>query len=275
MKILKSPYFIVALFALTGVAVYLFLPTTKEKSSVPVASEMAAATSETGNFDFETYLKKVNAELTNQDTLQLIEQLQSSENYDALTVIYHQRGESVVEAHFTELAARKTNNVAQMEHAGDLFEATSAISNSEEMKTFLINKAVAAYETALASDTTNLPLKMKLAGTYIEQGTNPMQGIGILLDIVKKDPNNADAQLMLGKFAMMSGQFEKAIQRLEKVIYLRPRSNDVLFLLAIAHENNGNKQKALELLEQCKKQEQNPDLKREIDSYINRLKQSL
>jgi tetratricopeptide (TPR) repeat protein len=116
---------------------------------------------------------------------------------------------------------------------------------------------------------------MKLAGTYIEQGTNPMQGIGILLDIVKKDPNNADAQLMLGKFAMMSGQFEKAIQRLEKVIYLRPRSNDVLFLLAIAHENNGNKQKALELLEQCKKQEQNPDLKREIDSYINRLKQSL
>lgn len=274
MKILKSPYFIVALFALTGVAVYLFLPTTKEKSSVPVSSEMAAAVKEPQDFDFEEYLGKVNATV-NEDSLQRLSQWLSNETYDELTAFYHQRGESVVEAYYTELAARKMNNVAQMEHAGDLFEATSAISNSEEMKTFLINKAVAAYETALASDTTNLPLKMKLAGTYIEQGTNPMQGIGILLDIVKKDPNNADAQLMLGKFAMMSGQFEKAIQRLEKVIYLRPRSNDVLFLLAIAHENNGNKQKALELLEQCKKQEQNPDLKREIDSYINRLKQSL
>ena len=101
-----------------------------------------------------------------------------------------------------------------------------------------------------------------------------MQGISMLLDIVKKDPNNADAQLMLGKFAMMSGQFEKAIERLEKVVYLRPQSNDALFLLAMAHQNLGHKDKAIELLEKCSKNEKNPELRKEIEGYIKQLRQS-
>ncbi|HEY0262575.1 MAG TPA: tetratricopeptide repeat protein [Chitinophagales bacterium] len=275
MKFLKSPYFLVAIFVVVGVCVYLFVPTVKKKDNASAASEMSASSSEKNTgFDFEAYLKKVNANVTNQDTLKLMEDWQKSENYDALALLYHQKGESVAEAHFTELAARKTGNLAQLEHAGDLFEATSAISNSDEMKAYMIDRAVASYNQVFAVDTANVPLKMKLAATFIEQGTNPMQGIGMLLDIVKKDPKNADAQLMLGKFAIMSGQFEKAIERLEKVISLRPRSNDALFLLAIAYENNGNKNKALEILERCKKQEQNPDLKKEIESYIERLKQS-
>lgn len=275
MKLLKSPYFIVTLFVAAAISVYLFIPTAKRKSNTSEVKEMAAAVSKnTSGFDLEVYLKKVNANITNRDTLNLIEDWQKGENYDALAVLYHQKGESVAEAHFTELAGLKTGNNALLERAGDLYEATSAISNSESMQAYLIERAAANYSQVFAADTANVALKMKLAATYIEQGTNPMQGIGMLLDIVKKDPKNADAQLMLGKFAIMSGQFEKAIERLEKVISLRPQSNDVLFLLAVAHENNGNKTKALELLERCKKQERNPDLKREIESYISRLKQS-
>ena len=136
----------------------------------------------------------------------------------------------------------------KLERAGDLFEATSGISNSDDMKGYLLEKAVESYQNAYNLDSTNSNLLMKYAGSLIEQGASPMQGIAMLLDIVKKDPDNADAQLMLGKFAMMSGQFEKAVQRLEKVISLRPQSNDALFLLAMAYENKGDKGKALEIL---------------------------
>ena len=101
-----------------------------------------------------------------------------------------------------------------------------------------------------------------------------VDGVDKSKDIVKKDPDNADAQLMLGKFAMMSGQFEKAVQRLEKVISLRPQSNDALFLLAMAYENKGDKGKALEILQKCESREKNPELKKEIGSYIERLKKS-
>lgn len=273
-KFWKSPYFITALFGVAAVSAYVFLPTVKQKAAAPVSSDMTA-TATTSAFDIKAYLQKINTHFTNQDTLRLLEVWSEEQNYNALVAVYHQKGESVAEAYYSDLAARKTGNGKLLERAGDLFGATSAISNTEAMQTYLVEKAVSAYEGALAADTANIPLQMKLAGMYIEQGTNPMVGITMLLDIVKNDPDNTDAQLMLGKFAMMSGQFEKAVQRLEKVIYLRPRSNDVLFLLAIAHENNGNKQKALELLELCKQQEQNQDLKREISSYIDRLKQSL
>ena len=40
-----------------------------------------------------------------------------------------------------------------------------------------------------------------------------MQGIMLLLDVVKQDPNNRNANLNLGMFAMKSGQYEKAVNR--------------------------------------------------------------
>jgi tetratricopeptide (TPR) repeat protein len=54
------------------------------------------------------------------------------------------------------------------------------------------------------------------------QGSNPMEGITILRELVSKDPNNVDAQYFLGEFSVKSGQYDKAISRLEKVLELRP-----------------------------------------------------
>ncbi len=54
------------------------------------------------------------------------------------------------------------------------------------------------------------------------QGPNPMEGITILRELVTKDPNNVDAQYFLGEFSVKSGQYDKAIARLEKVLELRP-----------------------------------------------------
>jgi tetratricopeptide (TPR) repeat protein len=54
------------------------------------------------------------------------------------------------------------------------------------------------------------------------QSPNPMEGITILRDLVSKDPNNVDAQYFLGEFSVKSGQYDKALTRLEKVLELRP-----------------------------------------------------
>jgi cytochrome c-type biogenesis protein CcmH/NrfG len=40
-----------------------------------------------------------------------------------------------------------------------------------------------------------------------------MQGITLLLEVVKQDPNNHAANLNLGMFAMKSGQYDKAVIR--------------------------------------------------------------
>ncbi len=273
MKLSKNQLITVLSFIVVAVGSYLFLPMVgKDKKPKPAAMESTAK--ETSAFDFAAYLTKVKASVTNADTAALMNKWEVGNDFNALALLFHEKGESVIEAYYTAQAGKAEKSKEKLERAGDLFEATSSISNSDDMKGYLLEKAVETYQNAYNLDSTNINLRMKYAGSLIEQGASPMQGIAMLLDIVKKDPNNADAQLMLGKFAMMSGQFEKAVQRLEKVISLRPQSNDALFLLAMAYENKGDKGKALEILQKCESQEKNPELKKEIGSYIERLKKS-
>jgi Tfp pilus assembly protein PilF len=50
------------------------------------------------------------------------------------------------------------------------------------------------------------------------QSEDPMSGIQDLLTIVEEDSTQLDAQYYLGLFSIKSGQFEKAVNRFEKVI---------------------------------------------------------
>jgi tetratricopeptide (TPR) repeat protein len=252
-------------------AVYFFFPL--KKNAETKTQPQAQRDKPKGGFDMDSYIDRVNSSFS-ADSQNIIKSWLKEGSLDNLVAAYHAKGESIAEAYFLNQLAEKNNSFEQFQRAGDLFEATAALTDKEDMSAFLIENAIAAYQKATLIDSGDVFLKMKLASSYIEQGSNPMQGISMLLDIVKKDPNNADAQLMLGKFAMMSGQFEKAIERLEKVVYLRPQSNDALFLLAMAHQNLGHKDKAIELLEKCSKNEKNPELRKEIEGYIKQLRKS-
>jgi len=45
-----------------------------------------------------------------------------------------------------------------------------------------------------------------------------------------------------------------------------------MYFLAETYKNMGNKEKAIDLFEQCKKIVNNPDFSAEIDNYINTFK---
>lgn len=53
-------------------------------------------------------------------------------------------------------------------------------------------------------------------------GPNPMEGITILREIVADDQDNVDAHYWLGVFSVKSGQYDKAIERFNKVISIQP-----------------------------------------------------
>lgn len=53
-------------------------------------------------------------------------------------------------------------------------------------------------------------------------GPNPMEGIMMLREIIAKDENNVEAQYWLGVFSVRSGQYDKAIERFNKVIQIQP-----------------------------------------------------
>ena len=274
MKLNNTQWIVIAGCAVLLLGIYLFADTKKivvEKAGGPMASRDKAKKEE-AEFDWDGYMKKVKANISNRDSLNLIESFEKKADLPALVDIYHKRGESIVEAYYAEQLASQKKDAKLSVKSGDLFAETSTMTNDEAMHRFLIDKAVECYKNSVDWGDSGIDNRIKLATAYMDQGTAPMQGVGILLSIVSKDPNNADAQLLLGKFGIVSRQYDKAIVRLEKVVSLRPQKYDVLILLAQAYEGKGDKDKAVQALEKCAKMVDKPELKKEIDDYIKKLK---
>ena len=98
-----------------------------------------------------------------------------------------------------------------------------------------------------------------------------MQGITLLLDVVKQDPKNHDALLNLGMFAMKSGQYAKAVDRFKTMI-AQKEEIEPYFYLAESYKQLGQKQEAIAAYEKCKELMGDPAAGQRIDEYIKELK---
>jgi tetratricopeptide (TPR) repeat protein len=97
-----------------------------------------------------------------------------------------------------------------------------------------------------------------------------MQGIGLLLQVVSKDPNNLKANFSLGLFSMKSGQYQKAINRFKTVVSIKP-GGEAYFYLAQAYQNLQLKKEAIEAYIQSKKYIDDPQTLTSIDHIIKDL----
>jgi cytochrome c-type biogenesis protein CcmH/NrfG len=99
-----------------------------------------------------------------------------------------------------------------------------------------------------------------------------MVGVQKLRDVVAANPDNIEAQLTLANLAIQSGQYDKAIERLETLLQKHPDEAKAMFVLAEAYRSKGDTKKAIEIFEQCKKLLKDPGLKAEIDNYIKSIR---
>lgn len=68
-----------------------------------------------------------------------------------------------------------------------------------------------------------LDTKVDEAVAIIQSGEGaPMLAIGMLLEVLKEDPNHEKALMWLGNFSMMSGQWDKAVDRFHQLSQLHP-----------------------------------------------------
>jgi cytochrome c-type biogenesis protein CcmH/NrfG len=59
---------------------------------------------------------------------------------------------------------------------------------------------------------------------------------------------------------------------LEKALQLEPQNTEAMYLLAVTEAEAGNSEKAIRLLELCKQLVANPEFDKEIDTFIQDLK---
>jgi tetratricopeptide (TPR) repeat protein len=167
--------------------------------------------------------------------------------------------------------AHKGNEMADWLNAGDRFNAAYKLSQDASAQSTFAADAVEAFQQAAKLQPASLAAKTGLGVAYVNGGGTPMQGIALLLDVVKQDPKNHDALLNLGMFAMKSGQYEKAVDRF-KTIIAQKEEVEAYFYLAESYKQLGKKQEAIAAYEKCKDLMGDPSAGQRIDEYIKELK---
>lgn len=89
-------------------------------------------------------------------------------------------------------------------------------------------------ERVAGQTTTDLDSLKLMQGIDLINGENPMEGIVLLKELVEKDSTNVDAQYYLGLFSVKSGQLDKAEQRFQTVLALKP--DDIRYLVEVGYQ---------------------------------------
>jgi tetratricopeptide (TPR) repeat protein len=165
--------------------------------------------------------------------------------------------------------------------AGNRFNDAFKFDQDTVSQPAFVSDAIACFKKATQLQPANLEAKTGLGVAYVNQtslgmtdpdGGSPMQGIMLLLDVVKQDPNNYNANLDLGEFAMNSRQYDKAVQRLKTVIAQKP-GYEPYFYLAESYKQLGMKKEAIDAYQKSRDMMPDSAFDRRIDEYIKELKQ--
>ncbi len=183
-------------------------------------------------------------------------------------------------AFYYQAVARTDNKFEDWLAAGNHFnDAFKLTQDTAAQPSFVLN-AIECLKHATKLQPQSLDAKTGLGVAYVNQtslgitdadGGSPMQGIMLLLDVVKQDPNNRNANLSLGMFAMKSGQYEKAVQRFKTIIAQKPEV-EPYFYLAESYKQLGMKKEAIAAYQKCREMMPDPTFDQRIDEYIKELK---
>jgi tetratricopeptide (TPR) repeat protein len=180
----------------------------------------------------------------------------------------------VPSALYLEIIAEKEKTLNSWLASGGGFMKAFDNNRDSTLQQPLLQKANASYSAAMAIDSTNLEAKTGLGVTIVNGMGMPMQGIAMLLDVVKKDPTNLKANMSLGVFAIKSGQFDKAITRFNDIIAVKP-TPDAYFYLATSYENLGKNKEAIDAYLKSKKLAGNLTLSKFIDNKVAELQEKI
>jgi tetratricopeptide (TPR) repeat protein len=180
-------------------------------------------------------------------------------------------------AHYTGAAAKLENSEKSLTFAARQFLNELQGTNQPAIKQWMADEAKSLFEQALVINPANDSSKIGLGSCYIFGSTasNPqeiMTGIQKILEVARRDSTNMYAQLMLGIGGVESGQLDKAIERLTRVITKEPANLEAIFMLADAYEKKGDITNAIRWYKEGKNHVSNPDMVKEIDEKIKSLK---
>ncbi len=279
---LKQILVVTGAVVLTAV-IYIFGDLTKppkEDSDTPEPSQ-ASANESSQQFSLEQFIKKRKAGIA--DSLRQIintqeknlenarsdnNKLRALEKLDSVSRSYGLRG---ISTYYSWRASQIEPTQQRLLRAGKNFSQLAGSVNDSSQRNQFKQMAVQSLRAATQQDSSAIAPRIALANVYLQDREKVMKGINILLNIVDERPNHPRANLILGRYGIISGQYDKAISRLRNVIKsdtLKARGH---FHLGEAYFGSGNKEKALEHFKISKEFMNDPALKDTLNTYIQNI----
>jgi len=272
-------------FIVIGSGVVLFCLIYFFGRTIPPKKIVTPSTTPSANIDINTILSASKAQLTNQQQVYL-GRLESSivrgDTRNQKIQVFRQMAgfwkDSVhlllPYAYYTAQAAELENSEKSLTFAAHFYLESLQQQNDPGLKKWMGTEAKELFEKALAINPGSDSLKIGLGSCYLfgNISDNPMEGIRIIREVIERDPDNMHAQFALGMAATVSGQLDKAIERLSIVIKNQPDNLEAAVMLAESYEQKGDNINAIRWYEASKKLIANPDILSEIDKRIRLLK---
>lgn len=192
--------------------------------------------------------------------------------FDSMARIFRDHKQLNIAAYYQAKAAKLENSEKKLNFAGQFFLDLMQQTSSAGVRAWQAQEALACFEQSLVLNPENDTARLAMAAAHIEGAGQTMMGVQLLLGITRENPDHVMANLMLGRLSIESGQFDKAIERYQTVLEQEPENTEALYFQAEAYKGLGNKEKAIALLEECKRIIDNEAFSREIDQYIQSFK---
>ncbi len=170
--------------------------------------------------------------------------------------------------------ARLENSEKTLTFAARLFLENLQRESDPGLRKWKALQAKDLFERSLKLNPDNDSAKVGLGACYLFGNISPapMEGIAKIREVTEKDSTNVYAQMMLAKGSVMSGQFDKAISRLQTVNKLQPDEMEAMLMLADIYERTGDKKNAVLWYQKTLDYIRFPEARVEIEKRIAELK---
>ena len=171
-------------------------------------------------------------------------------------------------------AARLENSEKSLTFAAHLILENLRNEENDQLKRWKALQAKDLFERSLRINDKNDSTIVGLGACYIfgNIADNPMEGILKVRQVVEKDSTNVYAQMVLGQGSLMSGQYDRAIDRFEKVLALQPVNLEAILLMAEVFERKEDKANAIKWYSKALPLALNPAMRSALEKRINELK---
>ena len=171
----------------------------------------------------------------------------------SLSSTWYRLGKPAIAGHYAEQVAHIENSEGAWSIAGTTYSICVQREKEEKVKAYCTDHAISALENASSLNPDNSQHQINLALVYTESPPpdNPMKGILMLVNMNKANPEDVAVLNQLGRLAIKTGQFDKAIERLGKAVEIEPNNPMSNCLFGQALKEKGNQAEAERYLAKC------------------------